>query len=304
MIITISFSTLLITQITNFLTTTDAVVLERRKLENIRLDLDSAKASLKQVRTTEERNRFTFEVQERQEAFDDGQAIFKGLLSNTLNSLNHQQEGWKMFIECQRDFMTCGATKTDEICSIYTDEYRSPPALLATSSAEVSHSDSYEFVGPSTSSSTEVPVDVPETLESVEEDTEIVHFDSDDKPESRALIKRLYSFLSMKKNTKKITRKPIVNIPTGDTDQDTIQNYKYELEKLMIEKQTLENKLERLTTCPICNEMVIIYHATVNSCLLLISVRYSRRTLRNETKMFPHCMCSMCLSMAQLCGLV
>ena len=62
------------------------------------------------------------------------------------------------------------------------------------------------------------PVDVPPDMSDLQQldddadDNEIVHFDTQ-KQESRDIIKRLYSFLSIKKNTKKPT-KPIVTIPT------------------------------------------------------------------------------------------
>ena len=67
----------MVSQISNFLTTADAVIFERRKIENIRLDLDSVKAALKNATTVAEQNRLTLQQREQQEIFNDAQAIFK-----------------------------------------------------------------------------------------------------------------------------------------------------------------------------------------------------------------------------------
>ena len=75
------------------------------------------------------------------------------------------------------------------------------------------------------------------------------------------IIRRLASLFSGKKTKKtgKEKANPVVSVPKGDTDQEIIQKFKQEMEKLMIEKQHLETKLERMTTCPICNEMVFTF---------------------------------------------
>ena len=66
------------------------------------------------------------ELFQNEDKFEDGQAIFKGLLSSAINSLNDQTDAWKTFLESQRDFLTCSASKTDEVCALYTDNYSSP----------------------------------------------------------------------------------------------------------------------------------------------------------------------------------
>ena len=219
------------------------------------------------------------ELFQNEEKFEDGQAIFKGLLSSAINSLNDQTDAWKTFLESQRDFLTCSASKTDEVCALYTDNYSSP---LQTSLQEASRPstsslnsdirrepiEEFQIIegGRSTlqASTSEVAVDVPTDYT---EDNEIKpHVAEQIQAEARkeTSIKKLSKFLSFLPGMKKKNEReeaeniiPVFSIPEGSTDKEIIARMRSEMERISLDKKRLESKVERLTTCPICDEKVI-----------------------------------------------
>ena len=50
---------------------------------------------------------------------------------------------------------------------------------------------------------------------------------------------------------------PVFSIPEGSSDKEIIARMRSEMERISLDKKRLESKIERLTTCPICDEKVI-----------------------------------------------
>jgi len=267
---------LVLAQMNDFLVMAEGVIQERKKLENIRLDLDASKNQLRRVMTLEQRNVMNEELFQNEEKFEDGQAIFKGLLSSAINSLNDQTDAWKTFLESQRDFLTCSASKADEVCALYTDNYSSP---LQTSLQEASRPstsslnsdirrepiEEFQIIeggsSMSQASTSEVAVDVP--ADYTEDNDLKPHVSEQIRAEARkeTSIKKLSKFLSFLPGMKKKNEPneseaiiPVFSIPEGSTDKEIIAQMRSEMERISMDKKRLESKVERLTTCPICDE--------------------------------------------------
>ena len=216
------------------------------------------------------------ELFQNEEKFEEGQAIFKGLLSSAINSLNDQTDAWKTFLESQRDFLTCSASKTDEVCALYTDNYSSP---LQTSLQEASRPstssvnsdirrepiEEFQIIeggrSISQASTSEVAVDVPADYN----DEIKPHVSEQIRAEARkeTSIKKLSKFLSFLPGMKKKNEReeaeniiPVFSIPEGSTDKEIIAQMRAEMERISLDKKRLESKVERLTTSPICDEKV------------------------------------------------
>lgn len=115
----------------------------------------------------------------------------------------------------------------------------------------------------SQASTSEVAVDVPADYS---EDNEKPHVAEQIQAEARkeTSIKKLSRFLSFLPGMKKKNEReeaeniiPVFSIPEGSTDKEIIARMRSEMERISLDKKRLESKIERLTTCPICDEKVI-----------------------------------------------
>ena len=120
--------------------------------------------------------------------------------------------------------------------------------------------------GPSTSaaSKSELAVDVP--ADYTENNDLKPHVSGQIRAEARkeTSIKKLSKFLSFLPGMKKKSEReeneniiPVFSIPEGSTDKEIIAQMRLEMERISLDKKRLESKVERLTTCPICDEKVI-----------------------------------------------
>ena len=144
-------------KIDEFLRASRNIFLERKKLENARLDLDRAKSLFEnseqgnQMRAGENVGgsgvavstgiansarlgvstvtslisspRVSSDDLERiRREYETQLTLFRTLLLNMRDLADDQMGSWKTYLEAVRDFMTCGASKTDELLhSLYTD---------------------------------------------------------------------------------------------------------------------------------------------------------------------------------------
>ena len=114
----------------------------------------------------------------------------------------------------------------------------------------------------SQASTSEVAVDVP--ADYTEDNDLKPHVSEQIRAEARkeTSIKKLSKFLSFlpgmkKKNEPNESEAPVFSIPEGSTDKEIIAQMRSEMERISMDKKRLESKVERLTTCPICDEKVI-----------------------------------------------
>lgn len=235
----------------------DDVIRERRQVENLRLDLDSAKSNFAQIQTQESEEC----VNLCQDKFLESQAIFKGLLENAIMQLETHQSAWEVFIDSRRTYMLNGVTKANEIIDSFNSNLES--SSLRTSTTEIS-----DLLTTPDTQVNEAPVDIPVDISIehhepyTEPPTNVTIAVQDTRPKRNSSILSFLPKLFRSKSTKskeiehidKQTGDSEIEI-SGSSEAEVIQNMKLELTKLLHERNELKESLRNARSCPICSEM-------------------------------------------------